>query len=107
MTVAPVHIDDGLTRARLGGGWALSGRATRVPWGARAEHVVVVADGGAAPMIALVAGGHAKTEADLKGAYETLTTQFVAETKRTEVTAFGAALALVLLVLAIGLCVAW
>jgi Ca-activated chloride channel family protein len=44
--------------------------------------------------------------ADLKSAYETLTTQFVAETKRTEVTAFGAALALVLLVLALGLCVA-
>jgi Ca-activated chloride channel family protein len=45
---------------------------------------------------------YAGTEADLKGAYEALTTQFVAETKRTEVTAFGAALALVLLVLALG-----
>ena len=64
MTVAPVHIDEGLTLARQGGGWVLSGRATRVPWGARAEHVVVVADAGGAPMIALVAGGRAKTEAD-------------------------------------------
>jgi Ca-activated chloride channel family protein len=59
--------------------------------------------------IAGITGGkyfYARTEADLKSAYEALTTQFVAETKRTEVTAFGAALALVLLVLAIGLCVA-
>ncbi len=48
----------------------------------------------------------ARTETDLKSAYEALTTQFVAETRRTEVTAFAAALALVLLVLAIGLCVA-
>lgn len=60
--------------------------------------------------IAEITGGkyfNAQTEADLKSAYETLTTQFVAETKRTEVTAFGAALALVLLVLAIGLSVAY
>ncbi len=56
MTVAPVHIDEGLTLARQGGGFTLSGRATRVPWGARAEHVVVVADAGGSPMIALVAG---------------------------------------------------
>ena len=58
--------------------------------------------------IAGITGGkyfNARTEADLKSAYEALTTQFVAETRRTEVTAFGAALALVLLVLAIGLCV--
>jgi Ca-activated chloride channel homolog len=57
--------------------------------------------------IAGITGGkyfNAKTEADLNSAYETLTTQFVAETRRTEVTAFGAALALLLLVLAIGLC---
>jgi len=59
-----VHIDEGLSLARQGSGWALSGRATRVPWGARAEHVVVVADAGGAPMVALVAGGRAKTEAD-------------------------------------------
>jgi Ca-activated chloride channel family protein len=58
--------------------------------------------------IAEITGGkyfNAQTEADLRSAYEALTTQFVAETKRTEATAFGAALALVLLVLAIGLCV--
>ena len=70
MTVAPVHIDEGLTLARQGGGWALSGRASRVPWGARAEHVVVVADGGGSPMVALVAGGGAKAEADASLARE-------------------------------------
>jgi Ca-activated chloride channel family protein len=59
--------------------------------------------------IAEITGGkyfYAGTEADLRSAYEALTTQFVAETRRTEVTAFGAALALVLLVLAIGIAVA-
>jgi acyl-CoA dehydrogenase len=70
MTVAPVHRDEGLTLTRQGGGWVLSGRATRVPWGARAEHVVVVADGGGTPMIALVAAGSAKTEADASLARE-------------------------------------
>jgi acyl-CoA dehydrogenase len=70
MTVAPVHVDEGLSLARQGGGWALSGRASRVPWGARAEHVVVVADGGGSPMVALVAGGGAKAEADASLARE-------------------------------------
>jgi Ca-activated chloride channel family protein len=59
--------------------------------------------------IAEITGGryfNAQTEADLRSAYETMTTEFVAETRRTEVTALGAALALVLLVLAIGWCVA-
>ena len=74
MTVAPVHLpahpDEGVTLARQGGGFALSGRATRVPWGARADHVVVVADAGGAPMIALVAAGGAKIEADASLARE-------------------------------------
>ncbi len=59
--------------------------------------------------IAEITGGkyfNAQTEADLRGAYEALTTQFEAETKRTEVTAFAAATALVLLLLAIGLGIA-
>ncbi len=54
--------------------------------------------------IAEITGGkyfHARTAADLRSAYESLTTQFVTETQRTEVTAFAAALALLLLVLAI------
>ena len=70
MTVAPVHIDEGLTLARQGSGFTLSGRATRVPWGARAEHVVVVADAAGSPMIALVAAGGAKAEADASLARE-------------------------------------
>jgi alkylation response protein AidB-like acyl-CoA dehydrogenase len=70
MTVAPVHVVEGLTLTRQGGGFTLSGRATRVPWGARAAHVVVVADAGGAPMIALVAGASAKTEADASLARE-------------------------------------
>jgi Ca-activated chloride channel homolog len=55
--------------------------------------------------IAEITGGkyfNAKTEADLKSAYESLTTQFKAETQRTELTAFGAALAGLLLLLAFG-----
>jgi Ca-activated chloride channel homolog len=56
--------------------------------------------------IAEITGGkyfNARTESDLRSAYESLTTQFAAETQRTELTAFGAALALLLLALAIGL----
>lgn len=74
MTVAPVHdpeqSDESLSLGRQGSGWTLSGRATRVPWGARAEHVVVVADGGGSPMVALVAGGHARADADASLARE-------------------------------------
>jgi Ca-activated chloride channel homolog len=59
--------------------------------------------------IAEITGGKyflAKSANDLRKAYESLTTQFVAETRRTEVTAFAAALAFVLLVLALGLRIA-
>jgi acyl-CoA dehydrogenase len=71
LTVAPVHIAERLSLTREGGGWRLSGRATRVPWGARAGHVVVAAEeGGGAPMIALVAGGQAQAEPDTSLARE-------------------------------------
>lgn len=50
---------------------------------------------------------NAKTEADLKEAYNALTTQFVSETKRTEITAIGAGLALLLLSLAAILSLVW
>jgi Ca-activated chloride channel family protein len=59
--------------------------------------------------IAEITGGkyfNARTAADLREVYSTLTTQLAAETRRTEVTAFAAALALALLVLALGLCAA-
>lgn len=54
--------------------------------------------------IAEITGGkyfHAQSGADLRSAYDSLTTQFVAETQRTEVTAFAAALAFLLLMLAL------
>lgn len=70
LTVAPVHLSEGLVLARAACGWRLSGRATRVPWGARAGHVVVAAEGESQPMIALVAGGSAGTEADASLARE-------------------------------------
>jgi len=50
---------------------------------------------------------HAQTENDLKTVYDSLSAQFVAETKRTEVSAGFAALALLLLVAAAGLSLAW
>ena len=64
ITVAPVHAAERLTLARDGGSWRLSGAATRVPWGASAGHVVVLAEGEGKPMVALVKGGTAKAEAD-------------------------------------------
>ena len=66
LTVAPVNLADRLTLGRDGAGWRLSGTATRLPWGRAAEHVVVAADG----MIALVAAGHARVEADVNLALE-------------------------------------
>jgi acyl-CoA dehydrogenase len=70
MTVAPVHPGERLILTRPGAGFTLSGRATRVPWGARAEHVVVVAEADGGPMIAQVAGGAATIEADVSLARE-------------------------------------
>lgn len=60
--------------------------------------------------IAELTGGryfHATTEEDLKEAYKSLTTQFVAETKRTEITAAAAAIAGLLLFLAAMLSLRW
>src|SRR5581483_3576279 len=70
MTVAPAHAGERLTLDRRGAGLTLSGRATRGPWGARAEHVVVVAEGDDGPMIVRVAGGAATSEADVSLARE-------------------------------------
>ncbi|MBM3514641.1 MAG: VWA domain-containing protein [Alphaproteobacteria bacterium] len=50
---------------------------------------------------------HAATEADLKEAYSSLTAQFVSETKRTEVSAGAAGIALVLLIIAGALSLMW
>ena len=70
ITVAPVRPAESLALARDGGSWRLSGTASRVPWGASAGHVVVVAEGDGKPMVALVKGGTAKAEADVNLAQE-------------------------------------
>jgi acyl-CoA dehydrogenase len=66
LTVAPVHPAERLQLRREGSGWRLSGTATRVPWGGAAGHVVAAADG----MIALVAAGGARIDADVNLALE-------------------------------------
>jgi acyl-CoA dehydrogenase len=66
LTIAPVHPADRLELTRDGSAWRLSGTATRVPWGRAAAHVVVAADG----MIALIAAGGARIDADVNLALE-------------------------------------
>ena len=77
LTIAPGHRDERLRLERAGTGWRLHGTATRVPWGAAAGHVVVVAEGeGATPtagggtMVALVAKGAGAITADRNLALE-------------------------------------
>jgi len=70
ITVAPVRHGEKLTLVRDGASWKLSGTAMRVPWGASAGHVVVVAEGEGKSMVALVKGGTAKAEADVNLAKE-------------------------------------
>jgi acyl-CoA dehydrogenase len=71
LTIAPAHQDDTLRLERAADGWRLSGTASRVPWGAAASHVVVVADGGDSPLVALVArGGAGRATADRNLALE-------------------------------------
>jgi acyl-CoA dehydrogenase len=70
LTVAPARDDERLTLARAGQGWRLSGQVTRVPWGARASHVAVVADADGRAMVALVPTGAARTTADRNLALE-------------------------------------
>jgi acyl-CoA dehydrogenase len=70
LTLAPAHRDDTLTLARAGGGWRLRGRASRVPWGGTAEHVVVVGEVDGRPMVALVARGAARVTPDRNLALE-------------------------------------
>ena len=70
LTIAPGHRDDRLRVERAGSGWRLHGTAARVPWGAAAGHVVVVAEGEGATMVALVARGAAAVTADRNLALE-------------------------------------
>jgi len=70
LTIAPGHRDERLRLERAGSGWRLHGTAARVPWGAAAGHVVVVAEGEGATMVALVARGAAAVTADRNLALE-------------------------------------
>ncbi|HEU4369036.1 MAG TPA: acyl-CoA dehydrogenase family protein [Methylomirabilota bacterium] len=70
LTLAPVHEGERLRLARAGGSWRLSGTASRVPWGAVAGHVVVVAESDGGPMIALVGRGAGRVTADRNLALE-------------------------------------
>ena len=70
MTLAPVHRGERLTLARSGGGWRVSGTATRVPWGRAAGHVVTVAEVEGTPTVALIAPSAAKITEDKNLALE-------------------------------------
>lgn len=70
LTVAPVQPEDRLRLRRAGEGWRLDGVAHRVPWGAAAAHVVVVAETDGGPMLVLVARGAAQVTSDRNLALE-------------------------------------
>jgi acyl-CoA dehydrogenase len=70
LTLAPVHGDERLTLARTGGTVTVSGRATRVPWGRAADHVVTVGELDGRPTVALLARGAATVEHDRNLALE-------------------------------------
>ncbi|HEU5196307.1 MAG TPA: acyl-CoA dehydrogenase family protein [Methylomirabilota bacterium] len=70
LTIAPLHRAERLRLERAGGGWRLSGIASRVPWGAAAAHVVVVAEGADGPTVVLVAKGTGRVTADRNLALE-------------------------------------
>src|SRR5207244_6682774 len=70
MTLAPVHADERLTLARSGGAVTVSGRATRVPWGRNAEHVVTIGELDGRLTVALIARGAAAIEEDRNLALE-------------------------------------
>jgi acyl-CoA dehydrogenase len=70
ITLAPVHADERLSLARSGGAVTVSGRATRVPWGRDAGHVVTVGELDGRATVALIARGGATVEADKNLALE-------------------------------------
>lgn len=70
LTLAPVRDGERLALSRAGGGWTVSGTATRVPWGRAAAHVVTVAEVDGATLVALVATRGAKVTADRSLALE-------------------------------------
>src|SRR3989449_7665060 len=64
LTLAPAQRDDDLRVKPTTGGFRLDGTARRVPWGAGARHVVVVAAGGRHTLVARAAGGCLRGEPD-------------------------------------------
>jgi acyl-CoA dehydrogenase len=70
LTLAPVQRGDSLRLRRAGDGWQLGGTAARVPWGGKAEHVVVVTEADGRSMVALVAAGAGQIDADRNLALE-------------------------------------
>src|SRR2546422_6121677 len=88
MTLAPVHADERLTLARSGGAVTVSGRATRVPWGRHAEHVVAVGELDGRLTVALIARGAATIEEERNLALEPRDTPVFRDAR---VVAFGAA----------------
>src|SRR5438132_2504184 len=64
LTLAPAQRDDDLRLGPTAGGFRLGGTARRVPWGAVARHVVVVAAVDGHPMVALAAAGSFRVEPD-------------------------------------------
>src|SRR2546428_7776451 len=80
LTLAPAQRDDALRLTSAGGGWRLSGIARRVPWGAVASHVAVVASADGQPMIARTAAGGFGIDADRNLAREPRDTLVFVET---------------------------
>lgn len=64
LTVAPVRLSDVLSLQRVGEGWRLQGTATRIPWARDATAIVVVAEGSAGAVVALLPGGAFTTTHD-------------------------------------------
>ncbi|HVJ54186.1 MAG TPA: acyl-CoA dehydrogenase family protein [Aliidongia sp.] len=57
LTLAPVRRNERLTLTRAGADWRLSGTATRVPWGRKADAAAVLAAGPDGPMLVKLAQG--------------------------------------------------
>jgi len=55
ISIAPVRADEALSITRDGGGYRISGMATRVPWGRSVEHLAVFGRCEGEPYVALVA----------------------------------------------------
>jgi acyl-CoA dehydrogenase len=71
VTLAPVNADDRILIEKNAQGYVLSGKARRVPWGAAAGHLVVLArDAAGKGHLVLLAKGAAKAEARRNVAFE-------------------------------------